>query len=275
MTKQIMAFVTMALLVAILAGTTTAQERPSLVEYLLSAEVTASDLSADQMTTLEAIRSDPLAIDVRIGQASPDAVRDTRALSLALPAPQGTGTDVTVSFDAMNIDLRTDQDYSLHSRDESSGSEVSLVVMGLDMSGTITSNGEVYKVHPLGDGLTAVYRYDTSQLQDHPPDYYKFIEEEQSRHDAMPEDGDPPSIAADSGAVIDVLVAYTARARAAAGNINTLIQLAIDESNQIYGNSQIRPRLRLVHSYQTGYTESDSMRNRPRSLDRDRRWLLG
>ncbi len=35
-----------------------------------------------------------------------------------------------------------------------------------------------------------------------------------------------------------------------------MIQLAIDESNQSYQNSSIRPRLSLVYSYQVNYTES-------------------
>ncbi len=63
----------------------------------------------------------------------------------------------------------------------------------------------------------------------------------------------------DTGLIIDVIVAYTAAAKAQAGNINALIQLAIDETNMSYQNSGVTPRVRLVHRYQTNYNESGSM----------------
>ncbi len=65
--------------------------------------------------------------------------------------------------------------------------------------------------------------------------------------------------AADSGAILDVLVVYTAQARNAAGgtpSMQALINLAIDESNMAYQQSLITPRLRLVHQQEVSYTQS-------------------
>ena len=53
------------------------------------------------------------------------------------------------------------------------------------------------------------------------------------------------------------MVVYTLGARATAGNIDAFIELAFNNTERIYENSRIRPRLRLVHKYETGYTEDE------------------
>jgi hypothetical protein len=66
----------------------------------------------------------------------------------------------------------------------------------------------------------------------------------------------------DDGSVTTVLVAYTPDARQAEGSVaamNALIQLAIDETNQSYANSDVYTRLRLVRRYETNYEESGNM----------------
>ena len=154
----------MVLLVAIVASPTLAHEAPRLLLDLPAAGVKALQLADEEHPTLKAIRDDPAASDVQIGLAAPDAVRKARALSLDLPAPADADADSEVSFFGLKLEQRTEQDYSLHSYDEASGSEVSLVVMGADVLGTIRHDGEVYRVRPLGDGLTVVYRHDTRRL---------------------------------------------------------------------------------------------------------------
>ena len=88
---------------------------------------------------------------------------------------------------------------------------------------------------------------------------------------AAPEESDAATTAPDNGmAEIDLLVVYTRQARVEAVNIGALIRHAVDQTNQIFENSLIRARLRLVHSYQTDYVEDDDMgldRNRLQSLD--------
>lgn len=237
-----------------------AQTRPILVDYLLSAQF---DLSEDQTATLEAIRNDPAAKDVQLGQAYPDVVRDPLGFSIVLPARQEATVKVSVSFDDMSIMERGNQDYSLYSQNDAR-SEVSLVVIGLDVFGTINHQDEVYKIHPLGAGLTAIYRYDISLLQDHPENYEEIIEE-QNQTDAVPEDSGTRTSVADRGVIIDVLVVYTNPAKQQANNIDALIGLAFDETNRIYANSQIKPSVRLVHSYLTNYKQHGDM-----SIDLDR-----
>lgn len=60
---------------------------------------------------------------------------------------------------------------------------------------------------------------------------------------------------------IDLLVVYTAQARAGAGGqaaIDALIDLAVTMSNQVYANSGIGVDLRLAHRALVNYTESGS-----------------
>ena len=247
----------LALMTTFAAGLAAAGAAPMLVEYLAMAEVDASRFSTEQAATLETIHSDPAAIDIRVGPAYPDAVRNARALSLVVPAPSGADTGTTVSFDGLRVDQRAEQDYSLYYRDETSGSEVALVlVQGLDVLGTIRHDGEVYRMHPLGGGLTAVYRYDTSLLPLQGGEYEAAPENQRLYRAASRHSG---AATGHGEAIIDVLVAYTPHARAHAGNIDAFIQFMFDQTNQIYANSLIRPRVRLVHSYQTEYMQTDDV----------------
>lgn len=70
----------------------------------------------------------------------------------------------------------------------------------------------------------------------------------------------------DSGNEITVMVPYTALAAANATDIESQIQLAVDEANLVLRNSQIHTSINLVHSYQTDYTQ-DSKNSHPILLD--------
>ena len=80
--------------------------------------------------------------------------------------------------------------------------------------------------------------------------------------------GDAASVASDDGSRIDVMVLYTATARAAAGGtaaIQNLITLGVHETNEMYANSGIGTRMRLVHMREVWYVESGNPQT-----DRDR-----
>lgn len=231
-----------------------------------------SVLSGEGAATLEAIRSDPAASAIRIGHSAPTAVLDARALSLALPPAagvSGAAADAAVAFTGVGVEPGADGLASLYARDEGAESEAALVIQGPDVLGHVRRGAELWRLTPLGGGATAVYRYDTSQLRTHPEGWGQFVrgqgrnepphEPDHRDHDTGATAG-PVQIAADTGEVIDVMVVYTLGARAAAGNIDAFIQLAFDNTRRIYDNSGIRPRLRLVHKYETGYTEASGLR---------------
>jgi hypothetical protein len=68
--------------------------------------------------------------------------------------------------------------------------------------------------------------------------------------------------AADSAARIDIMVAYTDDARAAAGGMSAIkatILTALNETNTSYANAGISTRLRLVHVQEYSYVETGNM----------------
>ena len=77
-----------------------------------------------------------------------------------------------------------------------------------------------------------------------------------------PMDGDAPD--GDDGGVVDVFVVYTALARANAGStdaMETAIHGWINESNEVYRDSDSAVRIRLVGTDEVSYTESGSFSN--------------
>lgn len=286
MKNRSVTFAAIATLVATVAATgpSHAHEAPRLVEYLPGAahapggaKGARAEFSSLPSRTLELLRDDPSAAELQVGMANPDAVRNARALSLALPGSAGAGGPAqVVSFGALEISERSEHDYSVYGRDAATQSEVSLVVMGRDVVGTVTHDGDTYDLRPLGGGLTAVYRRDHSRF---PPGSECGVTGG-ALTPAPREPGNAPkrgtgtgtgtgddepalpdagasAAPADSGDVIDVLVAYTPTARTLAGNIDALIRLFFDDTNRYYANSLIQPRVRLVHSYEVDYRQAD------------------
>ena len=137
-------------------------------------------LSAEANATLETIRSDPAASDIRIGHSDPDPVIAARALSLALPSASDACTNSKqgeVEFTDVEVTYNEEDLVSVYARDDATDSEVSLVIQGPDVLGSVRCGDEIYKITPLGDGMTAVYKFDTSRLRPHPPGWGEFIQE--------------------------------------------------------------------------------------------------
>jgi hypothetical protein len=145
------------------------------------------------------------------------------------------------------IDRRGPRDFTWYGELTSTPGNATLVVRGNKVTGTIRNGSDLYRIVSIGDGAHALVQIDERAFPaDHP----------EQLNDA----GDVPPLAraaagADAGTVIDVLVAYTAAAENKAGDIQGLIQLAVDETNMAYENSVVHPRIRLVHTHKTSYKE--------------------
>ena len=224
--------------------------------------------SGDVAVALEAIRSDPAASDIQLGYSDPASVLAAGALSLAL-APASK-----VVFHDFEIEYNEDDLVSLYARDDAADTEIALVIQGLDVLGSVRRGAEVYQIQPLGDGLTAVYHYDVSQLRHHSEGWYEFMEKNRSvpepssdggQHGQVPDarvrgDPDMASTAADSEDVINILVVYTPEAIKIQRNMDSFVQFAIDNTNRIYENSRMDLQVRAVHIQQTNYTQASHMR---------------
>ena len=128
------------------------------------------------------------------------------------------------------------------------------VVDGVFMAHVASTLG-VYEVSLAEGGL-----YKTVQI-----DQSKFIDDDPSATPVSSGDVIPDGslgATADSGAIIDIMVAYTDDARAAAGGtpaIKATILTALNETNTSYANAGVTTRMRLVHVEEYSYTETGNI----------------
>ncbi len=132
---------------------------------------------------------------------------------------------------------------------------VTLSVVDDALSGNITTEeGAVYQIRYEGSGIHSVRQIDHARFKEEaPPIELEPTEEEKDKE---------LQTMADTGATIDVMVAYTASARSAAGGTSSmasLINLAVSETNTSYANAGITQRVRLVHSVEVSYTETGNL----------------
>jgi hypothetical protein len=126
---------------------------------------------------------------------------------------------------------------------------VLLVKDGKTITGNVHYNAQWYKIRPLSTGAHAIVAVDSNSMPpDHPAEYAKLPIVK------MPVK--PLQVQADTP--IRVMVHYTPSAASAAGNISSLIDLAVAESNQGYTNSGVLIDLFLATKAQVSYTESGS-----------------
>ena len=235
------------------AGTTTpagAQDRPILVEYLPEAETAGKRSVAASEGALDGIRGDPGLMALQIGRAAPEPVIQAGALSIVLP-----GSGETLTFDDLVVE-ELESGHALYSRDRPSTTSITLVVMGEDVVGTLRHDGAVYGVRPLGDGLTAVYEYDSTQLRGPVEEEDDFVVPDVDAKGSTLVPPHAPAAAEDSEdsrEEIDVLVAYSESVKRDAVNVDARIALLLLHMHLTYANSGITTRLRVVHSFETSY----------------------
>lgn len=136
------------------------------------------------------------------------------------------------------------------------------------LSATIFAPGHgIFKIQPGPDGGHQVVEVDPDSIPPCGPDMVPPAGAAAGAGDSVPEPNPPPlppsgdalpPVAGDYN-TIDVMVVYTAAARAGAGGtsaIHTLIDLAIAEANTCYQNSDISAQLNLVHRAEVSYTET-------------------
>jgi hypothetical protein len=132
-------------------------------------------------------------------------------------------------------------------------SDVILTVYDGVLTGSVVWPAGTYRISFDGTG-PVVEQLDHSQF----PEGKCFEEvEAEAGPAARPDAG--ASTNADDGSLIDVLVVYTAAARAAAGGtpaIGSLVNTAVTETNTGYQNSGVIQRLRLVATAEIAFTEN-------------------
>lgn len=137
------------------------------------------------------------------------------------------------------------------------GGSATLVVQNGDITGSVRDGTDLYQIMPVSGGVHALIAVDQSKV---PPEHPPGALPEAPRGASPDRRGDASNSAIQGDAAadsvrVDVLVPYTNAVAAAVSNINALIQLAVDESNQAYAQSNAGVVLRLVGTMQVNYTE--------------------
>jgi hypothetical protein len=142
-------------------------------------------------------------------------------------------------------------------------SDVTLVVHGTVMVGTILSDQRLYKIESTGGNLHRLIEIDEAAL---PPDNHPLVVADDDPN-ATPLTGNTSqqsdtTAAAAGDSTVDLLVVYTSAAKAKEGGqaaMEALITLGVDSANQAYSNSQIAMQLRLIHTAELAYSESGAI----------------
>jgi hypothetical protein len=222
---------------------------------LFSTATTPFELSsASAVKDRQVMRSRPVFIDIKLLTPVPATVARAAAseqrLSLNLfddlvmtaEADQVTSTPRGVSWVGRLLGIEQ-------------GQAVIVVSDGV-VSGNISTPAARYHIRFVENGIYEVQEIDTSLFPgDHPPAGPLRVTPGAASN-TLPARA---RLQADDGLVIDVMVAYSATARAAAGGIaamQSLIDLAVAETNLSYQNSGVIPRIRLVHSAEVTYDET-------------------
>ena len=164
--------------------------------------------------------------------------------------------DVTLTaiFDSVEAHELTGNGFIWHGHvnGQPEGSEVILVVGDGQMAGQVRTYGELYHIAYAG-GVHAINQLD------------ERVFDERHVNPIVPDidlptvaDTTPPEASANSFTQIDLMVVYTAKARAIFGGASATqnaIQLAVAAVNQAYINSGVNARQRLVHVAEVNYDE--------------------
>lgn len=150
-----------------------------------------------------------------------------------------------------------------------SGDQAVLVQRNGLVTGNVRMNGKLYSIRPLSNGDHVVAKIDESQFPaDHPEgEYRSMFDAAQRQIDRQLNKSGVAinNVSAAATTTIRLLVNYTQGAAAAVTDINSLIDLAMAETNQGYVNSGINITMELAAKSQVTYTESTSI-----TTDRDR-----
>ena len=217
-------------------------------------------LSKDQNQILKGIGEDKTVIGSRIVMIDTD-------LLVKNQIPLNLSTDTSITVDRVKIITRKENDFTWVGKIPNTDSHVMMVVRDNNVTGTITIDSELYSIMPLGGGYHVIVNKDVKKFPpDEPPEFKDTLGIQRDTFTrAYIDTAYLGNIYERGKVVIKVLVAYTPSVDAALYDVGGLIQLAIDETNQSYENSNINITMKKGYVHRVEYTESSSF-----FTDRDR-----
>lgn len=161
--------------------------------------------------------------------------------------------DISFAATKDKVSKRSDYRYSWfgHIAGVAQNSVILVIDNGV-MAGNINKDGKFYQIRPYDGDIHVIREVNQS---DFPPEAPPI-----PVGDKGPISFEAPPAQFDDGTDIDVMVVYTDDAARASPNIHSEIQLAIDETNTSFANSDIQTRLRLVQAVEVDYAETADIR---------------
>jgi len=132
-----------------------------------------------------------------------------------------------------------------------------LVRSGDTVTGSIRSNGTLFHLRPIAGGGHVLVEVDESRMPAEHPAEYALLPTIQMPQAVVDDRVTAAAASSGSPATIRVLVVATNQAVTSyGGNMQSLVQLAVAESNQGYTNSNVGITMQLAGYQTTSYTES-------------------
>jgi hypothetical protein len=132
-----------------------------------------------------------------------------------------------------------------------------LVRSGDTVTGSIRSNGTLFHLRPISGGGHVLVEVDESRMPAEHPAEYALLPTIQMPQSVVDDRATTAAASSGSPATIRVLVVATNQAVTSyGGNMQSLVQLAVAESNQGYTNSNVGITMQLAGYQTTSYTES-------------------
>jgi hypothetical protein len=219
----------------------------------------ARSLSANSTNTLARIQRDRSTRSVTIVRVDRDMLRTGRDVSVQL----NLRANLNLNARPLAVETTSGERFSWTGEIAPNADapnplppgKATIVINGANATGTIqTPDGKLFKLQPIGDGTNALIEVDRSGM---PPDHQPGPPLT-PRPKTQNEDR-PPSAARDAiaggPAVMDIVVAYTKRAKEAT-DIDSLIDLAVIETNQAFVNSQVAASVRVTHKIEYDYADN-------------------
>jgi peptidyl-Asp metalloendopeptidase len=211
--------------------------------------VTNLDLNPQQSAKLSALRNLPTTQDIQLVRVNTTPMKSADALPVTIK-------QVSFSIKESSRDFGDDNVGSWSGTAPRAADDSTLMVVnGANVTASIQAADGLYRIQPLGNGLHAYVKVDTRKFpREHPPSF----NENRDLQDIPPF---PRKLESDKSiTTISVLVAYTPAVQNKVADVPSLVQLAFNEANQSYKNSNIHINLvpALADPVLVSYTETGS-----------------
>lgn len=220
-------------------------QKPEKADLFEKVNRSQTDLTPQQQQSLAQLQRQPMTVETKLVRVRTQLLTSSASKLLTI--------NLGKEFEVEKIETRPEQQaLTWIGKPLGPLDSAVFVVKGDNVTGTVRVGNELYSVRPLGGGLHAVVRQDEKKFPpEHPPEFNQ-LEPEPPKEFAAGALGDESPIPH----TLRVLVAYTPRVANSMIDIDSLIRLAVTETNQGYTNSHVKLQAETAYTLLVNYQES-------------------